>query len=121
MSINPDPDYNAYTETIIAQRELIIQERKKNRYKRYCHGFLGLLSYVLVGFVSADGTILFCSKHNCTIPTIYNSSVIVVPIQSEEGIHALWFREGILSIMLFILLCYRMVFCLKGTSSYSPF
>ena len=74
MSINPDPDYNAYTETITAQRELIIQERKRNRYIRCCHGFLGLLSYVLVGFVSADGTILFCSKHNCTIPTIYNSS-----------------------------------------------
>ena len=114
MSINPDPDYNAYTEIITAQRELIILERKKNRYKRCCHVFLGLLSYVLVGFVSADGTILFCSKHNCTIPTIDNSSVIMVPLQSEEGIHALCFREGILSCMLIILLCYRMVFCLIG-------
>jgi|APSaa5957512535_1039671.scaffolds.fasta_scaffold353055_1 hypothetical protein len=118
MSINLDPDYNAYTETIAAQRELIVQERKRNRYKRCCYGFLTLLSYVLVGFVSTDGTIIFCSKHNCTIPTIYNSSIVMVPLQSEEGIHALWFREGILSIMLFILLCYRMVFCLMGTSSH---
>ena len=111
--MSTDAGYNAYTETIAAQRELISQERKRNRYKRYCDGFLCLLSYVLVGFISTDGTILFCSNHNCTIPTIDNSSLVMVPLQSKEGIHALWFREGILSIMLFVLLCYRMVFCLK--------
>ena len=111
MSI--DPDYNAYTESIAAQRELIAWERKKNRYKRYCNGFLCLLTYVLVAFVSTDGTIIFCSNYNCTIPTINNSSIIMVPLQSKDGIHALWFREGIFSIMLLILLCYRMILCLK--------
>ena len=33
--MSTDPDFNAYTESIAAQRELLVQERKKNRYKRY--------------------------------------------------------------------------------------